>query len=285
MSFIRSGSKLGAVALSDDQLSRIAPSIFAQARHDSRSARYSYIPTSEILAGMRAEGFLPTFAKQGGSRVVGKAAFTKHLIRFRRVDQMAIKPALGALYPEVVLINSHDGTSAYQVSAGLMRLVCLNGMMVADKEFASVRVPHKGDVMGQVIEGSFTVLDESTRALDVAEAWAGVTLSHDESRIMAESARMIRFEDSEGKINTPITAAQLLRPRRAEDRGSDLWTINNVLQENAIRGGQTAWGRDANGRQRRVTSREIGAIDQDVKINRALWHLATEMAKLKGVHA
>ena len=210
MSFIRSGSRLGAVALSDDQLSRIAPSIFAQARHDSRSARYSYIPTSEVLAGMRAEGFLPTFAKQGGSRVVGKAAFTKHLIRFRRVDQMAIKPALGALYPEVVLINSHDGTSAYQVSAGLMRLVCLNGMMVADKEFASVRVPHKGDVMGQVIEGSFTVLDESTRALDVAESWAGVTLSREESMIMAESAHMIRFADAEGKITTPIQPAQLL---------------------------------------------------------------------------
>jgi hypothetical protein len=285
MSFIRSGSKLGAVALSDDQLSRIAPSIFAQARHDSRSARYSYIPTSEILAGMRAEGFLPTFAKQGGSRVVGKAAFTKHLIRFRRVDQMAIKPALGALYPEVVLINSHDGTSAYQVSAGLMRLVCLNGMLVADKEFASVRVPHKGDVMGQVIEGSFTVLDESTRALDVAESWAGVTLSREESMIMAESAHMIRFADAEGKITTPIQPAQLLHARRADDRGSDLWTINNVLQENAIKGGQTAWGRDAHGKQRRTTSREVGAIDQDVKINRALWHLATEMAKLKGVYA
>jgi hypothetical protein len=284
MSFIRSSSKLGSVALSDDQLLRLAPSIFAAARHESRSARYSYIPTSEILAGMRKEGFLPTFAKQGGSRVVGKAAFTKHLIRFRRVDQMAIKPALGALYPEVVLINSHDGTSAYQVSAGLMRLACLNGMMVADKEFASVRVPHKGDVMGQVIEGSFTVLDESTRALDVAEAWAGVTLSNDERRIMAESAHMIRFADSEGKITTPIQPAQLLHARRTDDRGSDLWTVNNVLQENAIRGGQTAWGRDAQGRGRRVTSREVGAIDQDVKINRALWHLSTEMAKLKGVY-
>ena len=62
-------------------------------------------------------------------------------------------------------------------------------------------------------------------------------------------------------------------------------TINNVLQENAIKGGQTAWGRDAHGKQRRTTSREVGAIDQDVKINRALWHLATEMAKLKGVYA
>jgi hypothetical protein len=46
-------------------------------------------------------------------------------------------------------------------------------------------------------------------------------------------------------------------------------------------GGLSAWGHDANGHRRRTTTREVKAIDQDVKLNRALWHLAERMAELK----
>jgi hypothetical protein len=35
--------------LSDDQIRRVAPSIFADAPHESRSERYSYIPTATVL--------------------------------------------------------------------------------------------------------------------------------------------------------------------------------------------------------------------------------------------
>ena len=45
--------------LSDDQIRRVAPSIFAEAPHDSRSERYAYIPTAAVLAELRKEGFEP----------------------------------------------------------------------------------------------------------------------------------------------------------------------------------------------------------------------------------
>lgn len=45
--------------LSDDQIREVAPSIFAEAAHDSRSERYSYIPTAAVLAELRGEGFEP----------------------------------------------------------------------------------------------------------------------------------------------------------------------------------------------------------------------------------
>ena len=50
--------------LSDDQIRRVAPSIFAEAAHESRSARYTYIPTIEVLNGLRNEGFQPFMACQ-----------------------------------------------------------------------------------------------------------------------------------------------------------------------------------------------------------------------------
>lgn len=283
MSFISQNiaRRLGQTSLDNDALRSIAPSIFADDKHSSRSDRYAYIPTAEIVDGMRANGFQPFYAKQGSSRIEGKEAFTKHLIRFRHQGMEGVTAKLGGIYPEVVVINSHDGTSAYKVQAALMRLICLNGMMVSDRELASVSVPHKGNVMDKVIEGSFEVLGESRQAVGIVNAWAGITLSRDESQVMAEAAHVIRFGDSEGNTNTPIKPDQLLRARRSADQGPDLWRTMNRIQENAIRGGLSAYGTDANNRPRLVTSREVKGIDSDVKINKALWLLTERMASLK----
>ena len=45
--------------LSDDQIRTVAPSIFADTPHESRSERYSYIPTAAVLTELRKEGFQP----------------------------------------------------------------------------------------------------------------------------------------------------------------------------------------------------------------------------------
>jgi hypothetical protein len=71
-------------------------------------------------------------------------------------------------------------------------------------------------------------------------------------------------------------------PRRREDVGSDLWHTLNRVQENVIAGALSAVQRDADGRRvRRVSTRRINGIDQDVRLNRALWSLAEKMAALK----
>lgn len=277
----RSSSAFGRnAAMDDDQLRRLAPSIFAEQAHVSRSEKYAYIPTSMVLEGMRKEGFVAVRANQGRSRVPGKAEFTKHMIRFRHGSYVGTE-ALGQVVPEIVLVNSHDGTSAYHLMAGLFRVRCLNGLVVCESETADVRVPHKGQVVDNVIEGAFTVIEESKAAVEKAEHWGSLRLSHDEKQVMAEAAHVLRFGDSEGNTDTAIEPAQLLRARRTDDRSDNLWLTHNVIQENVIRGGLSAWARDANNRQRRVTTREVRNIDGDVKLNRALWMLSQKMAELK----
>ena len=267
--------------LSDDQIRALAPSVFATEAHESRSERFAYIPTFQVVTAMRNEGFIPVRAVQGRSRVPGKAEFTKHMLRFRHAGQVGQARKVGDIIPEVALINAHDGTSAYRLMAGLFRLVCLNGMVVMEREGTDVHVPHKGDVAGQVIEGSYRVISEFVRAIDDAEAWTGTTLNRDEQMALATAAHTLRFGDAEGNVETPIQPEQLLIARRHDDAGSNLWLTHNRLQENIIRGGLTARGRDANGRPRRTTTREVRNIDGDVKLNRALWVLSDAMAKLK----
>ena len=104
--------------LSDDQIRRVAPSIFAEGKHESRSERYSYIPTSDVLDGLRKEGFQPFMACQTRVRADDKRAHTKHMVRLRHADQITGREA-----NEIILLNSHDGSSSYQMLAGMFRFV------------------------------------------------------------------------------------------------------------------------------------------------------------------
>lgn len=265
--------------LTEDDIRHAAPSVFAVAAHSSRSEGFAPIPTSQILTGLRREGFDVVHASQSRSRDPGRLDFTKQMIRLRHASRTrGASRAIGDVFPEVVLVNANDGSSSYVMSAGLFRLVCLNGMTVSEKEFQTVRVTHWGDVQGKVIEGSFTVLGESTKALEHAEAWSAISLAPPEQHAFAEAARVLRFGDSDGRVTSPITAEQLLRANRQADVGASLWAVFNRVQENVIKGGLSALDRNSNGRPRRVTSRAVNGIDQDQRLNRALWLLAETLA-------
>jgi hypothetical protein len=259
--------------LDEDQMSAAAPSIFAAGKHASRSQRYTYIPTIDVLRGLRKEGFEPFMVAQGKSRIEGKTEFTKHLIRMRHAGQVSTKPEAN----EIILINSHDGASSYQMLAGMFRFVCCNGLVFGDTT-RDIRIPHKGDVRGEVIEGAFKVLGDF-EALDAAtQGMKAIALRPQEEQAFATAALALRYgERLEGRAPAPISAEQLIAARRPEDLGHDLWTIFQRVQENMLRGGLP--GRTAQGR--RMHTREVASIDRNVGLNRALWVLAEEMRKLK----
>jgi hypothetical protein len=262
-------------ALSLDDVRRIAPSVFAEQKHDSRSDRYSYIPTSEVLTGLMAEGFRPFSVMQGGSRDEEKRGFTKHLIRLRHDSQQI---AVGGTHNEIVLLNSHDGTSAYRLMAGVFRLVCGNGMVVAQSMIEDIRVKHTGDVQGRVIEGCVELLSKLPEVSDSVAEMSALRLTPGEQRAFATASLVARYGDD----IAPITADQVMTIKRHEDAAPTIWNTLNTAQESLIRGGLGYIQRDTSGRRvARRRTREIGGIDQNTHVNRALWALAEEMKKLK----
>ncbi|NUY02382.1 DUF932 domain-containing protein [Paraburkholderia youngii] len=257
--------------LSDDQIRHVAPSIFADDKHESRSERYTYIPTIDVLRGLRNEGFQPFMICQTRVRDQGKREFTKHMLRLRHADQITGEEA-----DEIVLLNSHDGTSSYQMLAGAFRFVCQNGM-VAGENIADIRVPHKGNVIQNVVNGAFDVLDGFDLIRGQKDSMRAVDLSRDEQHAFARSALALRYDPTDAEALAPVTESQLLVPRRFEDRRDDLWTVFNRVQENLTKGG--LHGRSRSGRA--MSTRPITGIDQNVKLNRALWMLADAMRQMK----
>jgi hypothetical protein len=190
------------------------------------------------------------------------------MIRFRHADRLS-PLAVGAEIPELVLVNSHDGTSAYKFLAGIFRLVCSNGMVVQSSDHGSISVRHSGgpDFLGRVIDATYQIMDAAPRTLEKIDAWKRIELTPPQRTAFAAAALEL-------KDNRAVTPAQLLAPRRVEDRGSDLWTTASVVQEHLLRGGDR--GRAATGR--RTTTRPVKSVGEDLRLNRALWRLAEALA-------
>lgn len=269
------------------------PSVFASAAHESRSERYGMVPTAEVLRALWSEGWCPVFAIEAAPRDAAKLGFQKHMLRLRRMDDLNGANAAfngdGTMrakdsVSELVLVNSFDGSTSFQCLGGRFRFICANGMVVGDR-FDEIRVRHSVNLVEGVVEaaaeigGTFGAID------DAVETMRGIRLSEGERADMARAAHALRFPVAEGEEPSPIRPEQLLLPRRSSDAGADLWSTFNVLQENVTRGGLRARGAPkANAwRGRMTTTREVGGIDQNVRLNRALWNLAEEAAELKGV--
>lgn len=252
--------------LDDDQIMRYAPSIFTSLKHPDRSDAYRHIPTSEVLNSMRDNGFLPVQVSQSGGKVADsiRGLFAQHSIRFRQVENLDIQR--GDLIPELLLLNSHDGSGSYVLAAGLFRIICTNGLVAgADNLFREI-VRHTGDkdMVSRVLAGSKKLIEATPAILSRVDRLREKAMNDNQRLDFARAARRL----------TPsaltFDASELLTPRRPDDMGYDAWTVMNVVQENVIRGG--IQGHDRLGSIRRTSS--VGDVKRDTQINTALWDLA-----------
>jgi hypothetical protein len=268
----------GAVALSDEELRQCAPSIFASQPIDTVSDRYSFLATSSILKGMRENGWAPVRAAQQSIRTEARRGFQKHLIRFARAEQLDSWEK-NQVRPEVVLLNSHDKSSAYQLHCGLFRLVCSNGMVVCDASFQRISIRRSGFNPDSVIDASFKVLSAVPDIMNMVRLFQDRVLTDAERLALATGAATYRWEDPN---KAPVSPSMLLESRRFGDGAKDLWTTLNTVQENAIRGGQRDHSRRLPGGSRMPKSRAIKGIDEDLRLNKALWHMA-EVLRTQGI--
>jgi hypothetical protein len=257
------------VPMNEDVIRARAPSIFSEAAHQDMSGRYSYIPTYRVLEALREQGFEPYFAHQTRTRLPNGENFAKHIVRLRHASQVADSGEIA----EIILLNSHDGSSSYQMLAGMYRMVCANGLMLGEKT-NDVRIRHSGKVIDNVIDGAFSMLESLPDVHASRNEMRAVTLNREEQHVFADAALALRYDEGEA----PITSDQLLTVKRHQDAGNDLWTVFNRTQEHLMRGGLR--GRTAKGKP--TTTRAVNGIDQGVKLNRALWLLADGMQKIKG---
>lgn len=281
MNHFREMSHTGTLALDNDGIMSTCPSVFAKAPHTEVSDRYGFLPTINVVDALRGEGWYPVDATQRNVRDKSKRELTTHLVRFRRLgDEIRV----GDSVVELLLKNSHDRSSAFVLHAGIFRFACANGIVIADSTFQKLSVRHGKNVVGNIIEGAYSVVEEVPAITNSVEEMMGITLSEQEQRVFAQTA----YEYTHGEIDpavmiTPMDRItnQLLRPRRSSDVEPTLWNTFNCIQERTLKGGITTRKINANGRTRQATTRKIKAIDKTLNVNKALWSMAEKMAAIK----
>jgi hypothetical protein len=253
--------------LDEQQMRRAAPSIYAVEAHSSRSDQYDFLPTIDIMRHLYREGdFVPVAVSQSKSRDSSRREHTKHMVRMRPRND--VSQNIGEVRPEIVVVNAHDGTSMLAILAGMFRLICSNGMIVADGPTASFRVKHMGHVLDEALIGASIVMAEAKKRIAYTERMRERILTIEEYDKLCDDAYKLRIT---GEAELRGGARTIAYARRREDQGNDLWHTFNRIQENVIKGGQTTYNPTTRGRN---STREITGITQNVDLNRDLWNLA-----------
>ena len=259
--------------LSKDVIRQIAPSVFTEkADSSSTSKHYVHIPTENVIDDMATLGWGVVDAKQVNARK--SQGYQKHMVVFGNDDLVVEGKDGDTVMPRILLTNSHDGKTAFTFQAGLYRLVCSNGLVVADAEFASMKIRHMGYDLSELKTVINEMVEKLPLTVECMNRLKAKQLSEDEKMEFAEKALRTRLPESQLSTFTFDNIQDLLKPTRIEDSGDDMWSVYNVIQEKIIHGMFETYG--SSGRVRKA--RKIKNFSQDAKVNQDLYKLALEYA-------
>jgi hypothetical protein len=278
--------------LQPEQMTRLS-SIVATHEAERTSDKYNFFSTMNIVNMLAKEKWLPVAMQEQNVRLEDRKGFQKHMIRFRRPGETLKN--VGDLAPEIILTNSHDALSAYQIMAGIFRLACLNGMIVSEAEFSSIHVRHLGFKEEDVIDATYKVIEEVPKLTDKIGQYKAITLNPEERFAFAESALVTKFanddetqaEEHGGLVkieDRTFNLQKLLQPRRTEDQLPTLWNTFNIIQEKFTKGNdyeQTTRISDVGKITRKTKVSGIRGINENIRVNRGLWQLTELMRELK----
>ena len=258
--------------LTKANINSLAPSVFATTPSSDVSKKYTHIPTERVIDDMELLGWKPIEAKEVKARKKSTKGFQKHLLVFRNDDVVINGEDGDTVYPQIILTNSHDGKNSFQFQAGLFRLVCSNGLVIADTQFEAVKMRHMGYSFEDLQVKIKEMVEKLPLTVESMNKMKATEMEQDAILQFAKDALNTRFSDNEMK-RSKIDMDDFLTPVRKEDSGSDLWSVFNLVQEKVITGDF-----DYTVGTKHRKAREIKNFKQDMLINKELFNVALEYA-------
>ena len=266
--------------LTKEEIKKQAPLVFAdQPTNPDVSNKYLFVNTETIIDDLEVLGWKPVKVAQRKARKENGTIFSKHMVSFQNPDIMIKGKDGDDAFPRIILTNSHDGMQSFKFSVGIFRLVCSNGLVIADEKFSDFKIKHKGYTFEELrIVVNQAVADLPNR-VEVMNDMRKRTLSKEEKEQLAIDAMLIRAgikpnsEEAKAFNYDAETIEDILAPKRDADKGDDLWRVFNVIQEKITQGDFHAALTGA--KVRKV--RKIKSFEKDLQVNKDLFKLATAL--------
>jgi hypothetical protein len=253
-----------------NQPTALQTTLLQQTGNYHMSSAYKVQTTQDILSAFQAKGFELSSMSVAKARKADKNGFQKHLLRLRQGNVTDVNGVM----PEIVVVNSYDGSSSLQLFAGLFRMVCANGLILGKTFSPAIRIRHNSklpSLLDLAIESVNYQAQQGTKlvrrleAVQLSEAAQNLFLTKVADVVLPESANHVDLES-------------LNRIQRREDVGSNAWLLLNRAQEAAIRGGiRYTYVRASDNAELWTTSRAIKAVDTQVEVNRAIFDAMSEV--------
>jgi len=229
------------------------------------SDKYRLAKTSDIVKRIEGLGF--TMEKFVAMKVRKKErqGYQKH----RAVFTSPLLKATSDGVPQLLLTNSHDGTSSVILQLGFFRFICSNGLVVGNNIIEPIRVRHSGnDFDERLIVAINHIVAQAHKLTESIDKMKATILSPSEIIAFQREALQKRLSDAKIESFTmPI--------HREQDKSADLFTVMNVIQENLIRGGARVLV-EQDGKRKDKAVRRVNSMVTQTEINTMLWELASQ---------
>ena len=259
-------SKDGFLTMSE--IKQRANSVFTETAAPTVSDKFTHIPTHKVIEDMAELGWSVVDAKEVKARK--GIGFQKHLVVFRNPD-VVINGADGdTVFPQILLTNSNDGKNAFTFTAGLFRVICENGLVISTEQFNDVKMRHMGYTFEELQTQIRAMVEQLPLTVESMNKMKAVELDETSIVEFATKALATRFKEEELE-NIKVDLDKLLEPTRPEDKGNDLWSVFNVIQEKILEGDfQYMSGTKIR------KARKVKNFKQDMEINQKLFAVAAE---------
>ena len=210
-----------------------------------------YIPTLDVVEKLQAEGWrLSGVAEQRGKN----RKISNNYVQMQHPD-FAIQNNKGKdeAYTSITISNSCNGAKPLQMSLGIFRQVCTNGLIAFDRHGETENIKHIAINARDLDRFIIPMNDKVNKLLTEVSEMKHRGLSIEDMRKLATEAASLRYANLDD-----INIDDLLVVNRVEDESNDLWTVFNRIQENL--------------------THDVQNMSEDIKLNQRLFALAETFA-------
>lgn len=248
--------------LTYEEIMQKAPAVFETDPAVTMHEKYRIIKTGDLIEPLIDNGWNVVSASQRRTRKEEWQDKTFHYLRFRSDEHF-----IGNDPMEIVISNSHNGSSSFKLQLGIFRVVCANGLIAGTDLVSPLMLQHKG--LSSVLITEIATMYANKMAGYLTE---GVQMMKKTEMSDAQMFELANYIAKQKHADYEVDIHGMLHARRMEDYGQSAWTIYNRLQENMIKGGYRIKGENGKWRQ----ARQISSPMADIELNTKLFDKALE---------
>lgn len=248
--------------------------VYANNASITTSNRYRHINTTNVIKTITDKGWELIDTSYAKVRKADRIGYQKHVLIFENSNYLIDTENK----MQLLVTNSHDGSSSLRFNLGIFRTVCANGLVVGDNFFEeyirhdSERIPEK---IEKVIEEIAAITPKLTETVVKMKS---VQISNEQIDQLKKVAAEIRLENAKNVISIDFNT--IGNVKRIEDSNNDLYTVFNRVQETMIKGGI----KYKKLRKKKGEKVESTSITRPIKnkllsniYNKKLWHFVESM--------